>query len=199
MSQRSACNGSGTAVGFYAVSRHSDRMTRGRLKAILAISFAAAATACASTPDVQGGSSDDAWVLTPPSSANEKLSLAYGVEGTDDVSLILRCDPGSGSIELTAVADTRPVLGHSREEVWSRPSALKSGGEVRSYRGSAADSDYGVLVEWTTGADDPVLASFAKTGDLSIDGKARVAQSTLERTSVARFFAGCGAPPSSQR
>lgn len=129
-------------------------------------------------------SSGMAWSLheTP----EEGAKLAYGAPNSDNVALMLSCQPSSGQV-LVSTSATAPapaiVLKSGKTETALPATAVPSMGE-------------GHFLEAGAKANDPVLASFARTGDISlVQGKDRVKLPTNsgDRPRISKFFATCSA------
>jgi hypothetical protein len=129
-------------------------------------------------------SSGMAWSLheTP----EEGAKLAYGAPNSDNVALMLSCQPASGQV-LVSTASVAPapaiVLKSGKSETALPATATPSMGE-------------GHFLEAGAKANDPVLASFARTGDITlVQGKERVKLSARsgDRPQISKFFATCKA------
>jgi hypothetical protein len=89
----------------------------------------------------------------------EGAKLVLGQPGTDDVRLMMTCQPHSGVVLLTAIggAQAPAVI-----EVWS-------GKLAKAYAGAGyADEGLGARTQVTLQADDPVLQAFSDTGRLKV-------------------------------
>jgi hypothetical protein len=92
---------------------------------------------------------------------SEGVKLTLGVPDTDDVRLIMTCQPRSGAVLLTVIGrqgDPAVVELHSGK-IWNR------------YGGAGtadAEADGIVDIQFQLNADDPVLARVADTGELTI-------------------------------
>lgn len=151
--------------------------------AILASLIAAAGLAgCATpTPAPRPVAAGMAWSLNAVE--GEGLKLAYGKPDSDDVLVMLSCEPGQGHVRVSALAS------HASHAI-----ALASGGLSRTYPAEAGPSgvDGGFLVEGAAAPDDPVLARFARTGELTlgVDGR-RTALPTDASGEAAKFMKTC--------
>ncbi|WP_041373200.1 hypothetical protein [Phenylobacterium zucineum] len=98
------------------------------------------------------------WGLTE---SPDEAKLAFGQEGTDNVVLMLACQPRSGQVLVSLVALER------RE----RPTLILKAGEASTRHPAVAEPNMitdGFIVEATTGADDPALRSFAAGEPLTV-------------------------------
>jgi hypothetical protein len=126
---------------------------------------------------------DMGWSLheTP----EEGAKLAYGAPNSDNVALMLSCQPASGNVRVsTASMQASPaiVLKSGKTEIALPATATPSMGE-------------GHFLEAGAKANDPVLASFARTGDITLmQGKDSMQLSAKgDRTQISKFFATCKA------
>ena len=129
-------------------------------------------------------SSGMAWSLheTP----EEGAKLAYGAPNSDNVALMLSCQPASGQVLVsTAAVAPAPAI------------VLKSGKTETALPATATPSmGEGHFLEAGAKASDPVLASFARTGDITlVQGRERVKLSARsgDRPQIDKFFATCSA------
>lgn len=129
-----------------------------------------------------------AWSLH--STELEGAKLAYGQPQSDNVLLMMTCQPRTGAVRLSVAA---PEAG--------APDAVRlaSRGRQDSFAGEAAPSGMGsgLIVEAEARADHPVLASFAATGDLAVvenGRRARLPAAGADRQEIRSFFAACGRP-----
>lgn len=109
------------------------------------------ATACAHDRVYMGG--DMGWTLNE--SSGEGLKLAYGEPQTDNLLVMMTCQPRSGEVlvSLNTTADARPLL------------VMTSGGRTARYPARIGPNlGDGAVVEAVTRTADPVLASFARSG-----------------------------------
>ena len=114
----------------------------------------------------------------------ESVSLAYGQANSDNVSLMLACDKGSGRVQVSdLVRGDRAAL------------VLASGGAKTALpvHIEAADGPPVLVADASAGAD--ALKAFRKTGAMTVgDGDTAygVKASAPERTEVDLFFTACG-------
>ncbi|HYG27176.1 MAG TPA: hypothetical protein VD906_09730 [Caulobacteraceae bacterium] len=154
-----------------------------RTLSIAAIAAAGAAlSGCASNAAPVSGY---AWSYQQIEGEGEKL--AYGAPNSDDVVMMMTCEPGSGRVIMSALVD------QMRDQL-----VLASGGEQRAYPaiGGTSELDGGAVVEAEGLVDRPVLDRFARTGELAmLTGRERVSLAARgeERTSIGRFFERCQA------
>jgi len=139
----------------------TDKGSYMRRRAILSLIASCSLAACAhqSPPSAMPGM---AWSLNHVE--GEGAKLAFGLPQSDNVLLMMSCEPNSGEVLVSANAPTRvrPVL------------ELASGGIKARYMGAIGPAlGEGTVIEAQAQAADPVFASFAKSGDLAltIDGQ----------------------------
>ncbi|MBW8813193.1 MAG: hypothetical protein JF588_07175 [Caulobacterales bacterium] len=129
----------------------------GLLPLFLAGLVAASLGGCASVGphDLPGMS----WVRADGEGGDARLAL--GVPDTDDLFLLLACQPRSGAVRLTAVsaaADAGAVVELHSGPTWNRyPAAGQADAETGGYD-----------LQVTLNADDPVLRRVADTGELTV-------------------------------
>lgn len=155
-----------------------------RIRATLGICVSCLLAACAHQGD-GGGVAGMAWSLHH--SEGEGAKLAYGQPASDNVVLMMSCQPRSGRVLVSLAA-------HG-----GAPSAieLKSRRQTSRFEGAAAPGlGEGAIIEAETSAADPTLQSFARTGDLAVVEQGRAARlpaGRAERAAVADFFGQCSA------
>jgi hypothetical protein len=120
---------------------------------------------------------------------DEGLKLVYGQPRSDNVLVMLSCQPQSGEVEVSVATskDDVGVVG-----LVSREARL----DLTSPAAPTPIEGVGVIIE-TAGTDDPALDGFAQTGELSV----RTAGRTLpagargaDQALVSGFFTQCGQP-----
>jgi hypothetical protein len=160
-------------------SKGTPSMRRHLIAELAGVAALAAVAGCAAQhgpPPV----TDFGWFYAEDRSEGAKL--VYGQDGTDNVTLMLICQPRSGRVVATLPGTpggpgaVRFVSGSHRVRLAARP---------------LQDED-GVQAELR--ADDPVLAGFAASGDLAIlEGARRTALPVrpAERRLATRFLAAC--------
>jgi hypothetical protein len=115
----------------------------------------------------------------------DQAKLAYGRPNSDEVGLMLTCKPNSGAITLAGdVTAENPKF------------TLVSGNTTRSFTGPAGPDPMtgGTWMEASASVQDAALASFAKTGKLTLvrdTGTLKMAATGADRHMVDRFFATC--------
>lgn len=119
----------------------------------------------------------------------EGAKLAFGQPASDNVLLMMTCAPRSGAVRvsLTTAANQAPDA-----------ITLRSDGRVSKLSGQAQPGmgEGWALIEAETQVTDPALASFARTGDLSVIQNGRNAVLPVrggEKEAVQAFFAECRA------
>ena len=115
----------------------------------------------------------------------EGVKLAYGQPRSDNVLLMMTCEPGSARVQLSALS------GAGGEAI-----VLTTGEGRDRFEGEASVFGGAPLVEAEAVADARSLRAFARTGDLALmDGRRRidVAAAPAEQAGVKRFFRACRA------
>lgn len=128
-----------------------------------------------------------AWSLHD--SEGEGAKLAFGEPHSDNLLLMMTCQPRTGEVLVTmaAPADAPPEA----IELKSRGEVSRLDGQVVPAMGEGA-----ALIEAQTTASDPTLRAFARTGDLTLAGDgpdARLPVRAAERATVRRFLSTCAA------
>lgn len=154
-----------------------------RRRAIVTLVVSCFVAACAGQG--QGALPGLAWSLYE--SEGEGAKLAYGAPASDNVVLMLSCQPHSGEVlvSTTNAGDSASIR-------------LTSARESGDFFGEAGPSGIGegAYVEAAAPADHPALARFARTGELSLhdaDHSARLPVRIAERGRIRDFFAACRA------
>lgn len=154
-----------------------------RRRTIVGLGLSCLVAACAHQGE--SGLAGMAWSLNH--AEGEGAKLAYGQPASDNVLLMMTCEPRSGAVRvsLTTAADEVPGA-----------IALESQGKVSRLRGQALPGmgEGSALLEAETRATDPALASFARTGDISVIQNGRTAAMPVrvqEQPTVRAFFAEC--------
>lgn len=134
---------------------------------------------CVSSPAAPGF----AW--TYQNNEGEGPKLAYGAPASDNIVLMMTCEPG--------VRVDVSLLGGSPQHGMT----LKSGDAQQQLRGNlVASPGMGQMIQASAHPRSEPLASFARTGDLSLVDRGRTVNldaSPLERASISRFFDACRA------
>jgi hypothetical protein len=119
-----------------------------------------AATALGGCAHVAAPDQGYAWMRADSPVEGAKLVLG-AAEGTNDVLFMLACQPGSGVVDITAIGrkgDGAVIQLHAGK-VWNRyPGAGQAEGE----------SPGAVDIQLKLAAIDPVLQSFADTGEMTV-------------------------------
>lgn len=118
----------------------------------------------------------------------EGPKLAFGVDGSDYLAVMLMCDPTTG----TVVFDIPLADGRDASAV-----KLRSSGVVRRYEPFFPDEVDGYAVShFKTGHADPVLNAFVKSGRLAIDVYGGFVPHDVktgsERAAIRTFATACG-------
>ncbi len=127
---------------------------------------------------------DMAWSLSE--TPEEGAKLAYGAPNSDNVALMMTCRPSSGRVMVsTASLQPSPAI------------VLKSGKIETALPATASPSmGDGHFLEAGARSTDPVLASFARTGDITlVQGKdsMKLSANGGDRPRISKFFATCAA------
>lgn len=156
-----------------------------RRRAILGLGISCLLAAC--THGGGYGAMDLGWSLHH--AEGEGAKLAYGQPDSDNVLLMMTCQPRSGQVlvSMTAPAGSAPA---SIELTSSGRSSRLPGATAPAMAEGAS------LVEAMAPANDPALQNFARTGDIAVVENGRPAQMPVrraERAAVSDFFAQCRA------
>ncbi|HRD28217.1 MAG TPA: hypothetical protein PLO65_07955 [Caulobacter sp.] len=151
-----------------------------RTVSILCAMAALALGSCVSRPVAPGF----AWSYQ--NNAGEGPKLAYGAPASDNIVLMMTCQPGSQRVDLS-------LLGGS-----PRAGLVLASGDARQRLAGdlVAAPGLGQMIETSTHAASPPLARFARTGDLSLIDRGKTVRldaSPLERQGVSQFFEACAA------
>jgi hypothetical protein len=153
-----------------------------RRRSLFSLFSAVAVAACAHpmTPTAPGP--EMSWSLTE--AEGEGAKLAYGEPQTDNVLLMLSCEPRSGEVWVSMTAP---------EGTGAKAVRLSSGGRSTRLPGESAPSGFGdgLLVEAPARADDPVLTRFAEGGELAVAVGARRATLPADPDKSRRFVESC--------
>jgi hypothetical protein len=138
--------------------------------------IAFAAQSQATNSDAQLGAAPMAWHL---SHEGDLAKLAYGVANSDQLALMMTCEPGQA--QAVVYGDVKPA----------RPRVEKA-----SMRAVAIDPLSGGLAdEIRLSIDDPSLRELAQGGKMAVEGDAGAFELTAtraERNLIEEFFAHCG-------
>jgi hypothetical protein len=138
--------------------------------------IAFAARSQATNPDAWNSAAPMGWRL---SQEGPVAKLAYGVENSDHLALMMTCEPGQ--TEAVVYGDARP----------SSPRLIKaslSSGALDPLSGELAD-------EARISVHDPAMRKLARSGTLEVEGEAGRFELTAtrdERRLIGDFFAYCG-------
>ncbi len=153
-----------------------------RRRSLFSLFAALAVTACAHPVTPVPAGPEMAWSLTH--AEGEGAKLAYGEPQTDNVLLMLTCEPRSGEVRVSMTAPDG-----------SAATALKlsSGGRSSRLAGESAPTGFGegLLVEAGARADDPVLTRFARSGELAVAVGARRTELPADPDKSRRFVESC--------
>ena len=145
---------------------------------------AMSALALGSCVSQSGGMDGFAWSFQD--NPGEGPKLAYGAPASDNVVLMMTCQPGTQQVNLSLLG------GSPRDGV-----ILVSNGDRQTFKGEAgAAPGMGHMVEAEAHLSAEPLTGFAETGRLSLIDRGRTAKldaSPAERAGVAKFFESCRA------
>jgi hypothetical protein len=151
-----------------------------RRRALLSLIASCALSACAhqTVPEAMPGM---AWSLNQVE--GEGLKLAFGAPNSDNVLLMLQCRPRSGEVVVWltgADANGRaPVL-------------IRSGPTAARVAARQEAQPEGELIEARLAASDPILQSFARTGELAVEANGRrTALPAADPAQSRRFVESC--------
>lgn len=153
-----------------------------RILSILGIVSALALGSCVS----QQAALSDGFAWSYQNNEGEGPKLAYGAPSSDNIVLMMTCEPGSDRVNLS-------LLGGSPQTGL----VLTSGGAKASLNGEAVVApSAGHMIESEIHIGAAPLARFQKTGDLTLVDRGRSVKLNAngsERTGVAQFFKACSA------
>lgn len=151
-----------------------------RTLAIMAIAISGGLGSCVAAPAVQGF----AWSYQH--NEGEGPKLAYGTPASDNVVLMISCEPGSRRVDVSLMGGS-PKAGLT----------LVSGDARQTLRADLVSSPgMGQMIQAVAHPASAPLAGFARTGDLSVVDRGRTVKvdaSPVERRGVAKFFKACQA------
>ena len=151
-----------------------------RTFAFVALGLAAALAGCAHERQASTGLQ---WAYVSDDAAEPRL--AYGRPNSDDVVMMIRCQPGRDQIDLAVagLSDAQLALASGRTE--SRFDAVK-----------VQDPMSGDLLEARGKASAPALKAFRRSGALAVITKGKrhsLAAKADDHGQVQAFFKACGA------
>jgi hypothetical protein len=113
----------------------------------------------------------------------EGLKLAYGPPNTDDVPVMLSCQPKSGTVRISAAA----------ADMKATDLELISQGVRSKTRARLVKEDLGPRLEADAPARLATFTAFAETGALTVGSRGAVIPTRAsDPAAVRRFFEGCG-------
>ncbi|RZJ27703.1 MAG: hypothetical protein EON85_10640 [Brevundimonas sp.] len=150
-------------------------MLKFAIPAVAALGLVAFAAQSAAT-NVESGAPGMGWHL---SNEGAMAKLAYGVENSDQLALMMTCEPGRA--QAVIYGDVQPA----------------SPRLTRASMGEAAIDPLGggLEDEASISLRDPTMRTMARTGRLTVEGEAgrfQLAATPAERVLIDRFFAYCG-------
>ena len=114
---------------------------------------------------------------------DERPGLMYGAENSDDIWLVMTCEPGTAVLVL------------SQPAIAPHPIQVESGGDTETYPTEAAPSElHDLLLTARAGAKDPVFQRFRRVGWLATWTDGRRAVMVPQPASIDRiesFFTAC--------
>ncbi|HEY4029264.1 MAG TPA: hypothetical protein VGM25_02890 [Caulobacteraceae bacterium] len=122
------------------------------------------------------------------SNPDEGLKLVYGVEGTDNVTLMLECQPGSRKIA---------VIDFDHPDAQRGQALTLASGQTRSVLEPTLETneeDGGMIVTGHVTPDLPALDGFRRSGRIAVSVGSKgymLSATTTERLKIERFFSGC--------
>lgn len=137
--------------------------------------IAFAAQSQATNADIQTGVAPMGWHLSHEGSL---AKLAYGVENSDQLALMMTCE--RGQTQATVYGDVKPV---SRRMIKASITAA-----IDPLSGAVSD-------ETRISVHDPALQQLVRTGKLTVEADAgafELSATVAERRLVGDFFAYCG-------
>ncbi|MDQ8027567.1 MAG: hypothetical protein REJ23_02490 [Brevundimonas sp.] len=150
-------------------------MLKFAIPAVAALGLIAFAAQSSAT-NVDAGQPGMGWHL---SNEGAMAKLAYGVENSDQLALMMTCEPGRA--QAVIYGDVQPAS----------PRLMRA-----SMTEAAIDPMTGGMEdEATISLRDPTMQAMARTGRLTVEGEAGQFQLTAtaaERAMIDRFFAYCG-------
>lgn len=154
-------------------------------RAIIGLGISCLLASCAHQG--QNGLPGMAWSLNH--AEGEGAKLAYGQPQSDNVLIMMTCQPRSGRVmvSMTASADAPS----DAIEIASRGRNSRLAADATPGMGEGA-----AYVEAQAAVSDPALKSFEATGDLAVMANGRKATMPVrgpERRAVSDFFASCRA------
>lgn len=152
-----------------------------RRRAVVSLTLSCLLAGCAhQEPDAMPGM---AWSLHHAEGEGDKL--AFGQPQSDNVLLMLTCQPRSGDVRLSlsAAPEAKPVI-----DLASRGVRGRFAGETAPSVGGAA------LIEARTSPANPALTRFARTGELTVmeNGRRTTLPAGEAKGDIGRFFERCG-------
>lgn len=152
-------------------------MLKFAIPAVAALGLIAfAAQSSASNSDARTGPGAMSWHL---SHEGALAKLAYGVENSDQLALMMTCEPGR--TQATVYGDVQPVT----------PRLIHA-----SMNEAAIDPLDGELTDETRiSLNDPTLRDLARKGTLAVEGDAgrfELTATPKDRAQIDAFFAYCG-------
>ncbi len=150
-------------------------MLKFAIPAVAALGLIAFAAQSSAT-DVERGEPGMGWHL---SQEGAMAKLAYGVANSDQVALMMTCEPGQQ--QLAVYGDAVPATPRLMRASMTEAAIDPLSGDL--------EEDIGVSLR------DPTMQALARTGRLTVEGDAGRFQLTAtrsERALIDRFFAYCG-------
>lgn len=155
-------------------------MLKFAIPAVAALGLVAfAAQSQATNADVQHGAAPMTWHL---SREGVLAKLAYGVENSDQLALMMTCEPGQA--QALVYGDLKPASPRLRQASMTRAAIDPLSG--------------GLEIEARLPVNDPSLKRLALDGKMAVEGDTGVFELSAngeERKLIGEFFAYCGTRP----
>jgi hypothetical protein len=119
------------------------------------------------------------------------VSLAYGVQESDNIAIAFECREGQGSAKYYFPLTEEEATGHLYGETWSTSVRLRSGRTSGRHEVQAEISELGPGATGAMGFDDPVLGAFLRSGRIGINDSPEFGATADERIVILRFAELC--------
>lgn len=151
-------------------------------RAVVSLVALLALSACAHPQAGGHGAEGMAWSLDHVDGEGHKL--AFGQPHSDNVMLMMTCQPRSGSVQVSVTAP--PGTGADQLRL------ISSGRSSTLAATKSPSMGDGAILEAAARADDPVLGSFARSGQLAVAvGGRRTPLPQADQAQASRFVEGC--------
>lgn len=153
-----------------------------RRRALISFTAACALSACAhqTTPPVASAADGMRWIEVE----GEDPKLAFGLPDSDVVALMMTCAPKSGQVAIAVFG----AAGGKASALNLRSGAASMRLAVQREPSELQDA----VIETAAAANTPVMASFARTGELAVGvGAAPTTLPSAEAGTARRFVESC--------